>query len=119
MRVELDIADVTKLLAQRWDALSQENRDEDGLHPWPYATKRALGIGSWWEAKVARLGPRDASIGSGGGEKLRDAVAGAGMPEQQQIQPLEFDSVDINVLDDPWMMDLLGGYDFNIEPQMW
>lgn len=53
--------------------------------------------------------------GGGGGEKVGETV-----PEQQQIQALEFNVGDIDILDDPWMMDLLGGgYDINMEPQMW
>ncbi|OBT73988.1 hypothetical protein VF21_05994 [Pseudogymnoascus sp. 05NY08] len=121
VRVELDIGDVTRLLAERWDAVSRADWGGEGLDPWPHATKRALGIGSWWEAKVAKLGPRDTDGGSVGGPKVLEAVAGPGVPEQQSIEALEFDgAVDIDILDDPWMMDLLGGgYDFNMDTQPW
>ena len=114
------IGDVTRLLAERWDAVSRADGDEEGLHPWPHATKRALGIGSWWEGKVSKLGPRTSDGVSGEGGEVREAVAGPVVPEQQQIEALEFDAVDIDILDDPWMMDLLGGgYDLNMEPQLW
>lgn len=120
MRAELDIGDVTRLLAERWDTVSRVDGGGEGLDPWPHATKRALGIGSWWEGKVARLGPRDTDGGSSSGEKVSEAVGSTGVPEQQQIELLGFDAVDIDILDDPWMMDLLGGgYDINMEPQMW
>ncbi|KAL5348077.1 hypothetical protein ACLOAV_006557 [Pseudogymnoascus australis] len=120
VRAELDIGDVTRLLAERWDTVSRVDGGGEGLDPWPHATKRALGIGSWWEGKVARLGPRDTDGGSSSGEKVSEAVGSTGVPEQQQIELLGFDAVDIDILDDPWMMDLLGGgYDINMEPQMW
>lgn len=120
VRAELDIGDVTRLLADRWDAVPREDGMGGGSHPWPHATKRALGIGSWWEGRVARLGPRDTNGGGCGAEKGGETVAGLAVPEQQQIEALAFDSVDIDILDDAWMMDLLGGgYDFNMEPQLW
>ncbi|KFY07957.1 hypothetical protein V492_06681 [Pseudogymnoascus sp. VKM F-4246] len=119
VRVELDIGHVTRLLAERWDEVSQADGGEGELDPWLNATKRALGIGSWWEGKVARLGPQASGEGIGEGEKAREPVAGLVVPEQQQLEALEFDAVDIDILDDPWMMDLLGGgYDFNTEMQL-
>lgn len=127
MRSELDIAEVSQLMAQRWDAvpkaagiererLTEEEEDADelgGLDPWSYTTKRALGIGDWWEGKVANIAATACK------EFTETPVTESGVLEQQQLGTLEFDSVDMDILDDPWMMDLLGaGYDFNMEPQL-
>jgi hypothetical protein len=134
VKTELDIAEVSRLMAQRWEevpraagiereGLREGEEDEDelgGLDPWSYTTKRALGIGSWWEGKVSNLAVITANRESAAAVEASEPVAGSGVPEQQQIEALEFDGVDIDILDDPWMMDLLGGgYDFNVEPQLW
>jgi hypothetical protein len=84
--------------------------------PWSHARKRVLGIGNWWEAKAAAMKAADAERESGPRSEENGAVSGFGLPEQQQIEALEFGEMNIDMLDDTWMNDLLGGYDFSLEP---
>ncbi|KFY44153.1 hypothetical protein V495_03611 [Pseudogymnoascus sp. VKM F-4514 (FW-929)] len=120
VRAELDIGDVTRLLAERWDTVSLEDTDGECMDPWTHATKRALGIGNWWEGMVAKLGLRVSARDSSGVEQVGEMASGQELAEQQHIEDMDFNGVDVDILDDPWMMELLGGgYDFNTEPQMW
>jgi hypothetical protein len=90
------------------------------MDPWTHATKRALGIGNWWEGMVAKLGLRVSARDSSGVEQVGEMASGQELAEQQHIEDMDFNGVDVDILDDPWMMELLGGgYDFNTEPQMW
>lgn len=122
MRQELDLGDIVKLMADRWEQVPPaagiemgsrrvgERGDQCSGDPWSHTRKRILGIGNWWEAKVAAMTAADAERESG----LRAEV-----PGQQQMEALEFGAMNMDTLDDIWMRDLMGGgYEFNLEPYL-
>jgi hypothetical protein len=130
VRQELDLGDIFKLMADRWEQVppaagiemgfrraGERGDDQWSGDPWSHTRKRVLGIGNWWEAKVATMAAADAERESGPGAEENRAVNRFGAPGQQQMEALEFGAMNMDTLDDIWIRDLLGGgYEFNLEP---
>jgi hypothetical protein len=126
---ELDIADVIKLIGDRWErvplAAGLETRplqvgvredDRWPEDPWSHTKRKVLAIGMWWEAKVAAMTGADVESENGPRSEGDRATNEPEISGQQQMDA-EFRAMDMELLDDSWLRDLfVGEYDFNMAP---
>jgi hypothetical protein len=85
---------------------------EDGLWPegsWLLAINKLLVVGNLWEAKIAAMEAADAEKGDGLGPEQNGVGNGFGVPGPQYMDALEFGGMDMDMLDDTWIRDMLGG----------
>ncbi len=130
VRQELDLGEVVKLMSDRWGGVSAaagldtSGMGENGEDLW-ILTKRFMGIGNWWEMKVAaaaaaateaeREGGRGVAVGHGNGNG-NEVVDGLGVPGPQQMEAMDFAAMNVDFLEDVWIKDLLaGGCEFTFE----
>jgi hypothetical protein len=122
VRQEMDFGDVVKLVVDRWDQLPQANgievlpeRTENSQEldqSWFHAMRRILVIKNLWEAKAGAMVASDAERTGGLGTEENGIPNGFAEPGMQPAW--EFGGVNLDLLDDIWMRDMLGGnYDFN------
>jgi hypothetical protein len=85
---------------------------EDGLWPegsWLHVMNKLLVVGNVWEAKIAAIAAADAERGDGPPPEHNGVVNGFGVHGPQQMDALEFGGMDMDILDDTWIRDMLGG----------
>lgn len=119
---ELSFAYVARLMAERRKQVPLASGleidacfdgDKDGslcsLNPWSQSRRKAVGIAHWWEAKVAAIMGTDAEGESSVDTERNGAANGTGVPGQHPVEPFEFEGLNMDMLDDSWIMDLMGG----------
>lgn len=138
VRQELDLGDVIRRIAERWDRVLPAAGIEhgpapavgryDGEHqripedPWSNTKRKVAEIGRWWEAKVAAISATDAAgMGDNGPPEAESVMSldafNSGQPQMNNA--FEFEPMDMDTLDDSWLRDLLGGgHDFNLAPYL-
>jgi hypothetical protein len=128
VRQELDFGDLIKLLVERCEQVAlaegmevaprRASEREDGLWPegsWLHAMNKLLVVRSVWDVKIAAMAAADAERESGPGPEHNGGLNGFGAHGPQQMDPLEFGNMDMDMLDDTWIRDLLGGgYECNL-----
>ncbi|KIN06912.1 hypothetical protein OIDMADRAFT_150163 [Oidiodendron maius Zn] len=127
IRREMDLGDIVKLIVDSWEQVPQaagieiphqpagERGDNQMLEgSWLYGMKGLLVVRSFWEAKVAAMAAADAEREGGPGPEDNRAMNEFGIPGSQQMDALEFGAMNMDMLDDTWLRDGLGGYDFNL-----
>lgn len=122
VRQELDFGELVRLWALRWEnvpaaaGLDTDIMGEKGEGPWSFTRKRFLILANYWDAKVAAMAAADAE--KKGGQAMEDdgTLNGFGAPGQQPMDALDFGAVSMDSLDDVWMRDMFGGYEFPGEP---
>lgn len=126
VRHEIDLGDTIKHIVESWeqvpevagmDATPRLGERGDGQlweGSWVHAMKGLLLVKSCWEAKVAAMTATDAERGGGLGPEDDGAANGLGIPGLQQMDDLEFGAMNLDMLDDTWVRDMFGGYDFNL-----
>ena len=123
VRQELDLREILRLWQERWqmvpaaaglDADLTSDKDEG---PWVYTHRTLLVIGKWWEARVACMIAAERQSDAGQGVEGNGTAEGFGMPQQHQIEAMDFTAMNLDGWDDTWMRDMLGGgYDYFKEP---
>jgi hypothetical protein len=127
VRQEMDFGDIVQLIFDRWEQAPEANGieigtrrsevTEDGYESeqwWFHSMRRILLLKSLWEAKVAAMTAVEAPQVSGGlGTDLNVNFNGVWVPGTQMMDALEFGPMNMDMLDDIWIRDMLGGYDFN------
>ena len=124
IRQEMDLGDILKLIVNRWDEIPESNgiemlpgrveATEDGQmseQSWFHAMKKLLVVLNFWEAKVAAMTAVNSQVGNGVGQQYHPAVNDGGLGIQQ-MDNLDFGGMNVDMLDDVWIRDMLGGYDF-------
>lgn len=112
VRQELDLGEMVKLMLGRWKGvpaapgLDTGGMGEKGEDLWTL-TKRSMGIGNWWETKVAaaaaaaaeseREGGHDVAMGHGNGNG-NEVVNGFGVLGQQQMEARDFAAMNMDPL---------------------
>jgi len=126
VRQEIDLGDVVKIIVARLEQVPQvagiemspqlvgESGELEGT--WFYAMKGLLMVKGCWEAKVAAITAADVGREdeSPSEDNMHLNVNENGVVEPQQIDALDFGAMNIDMLDDTWIRDILGGYDFNL-----
>jgi hypothetical protein len=126
VRQEMNFGDIVQLIVDRWEQVPEANGIEmvpgmakvtkDGVWSepsWFHAMKRVLVVRSLWEAKVAAMTVADADRAGGLKPEESEGVNGLGEPGMQQMDGMEFGGMNVDLLDDAWIQDILGGgYDF-------
>lgn len=127
---ELDLGDVIKLIADRWERVLPAAGIEQSSRPssqnfneqipddtWSNTKRKVSGISKWWETKVAAMSAADLVTRNGASVNL-NAPQGTNAPGQQHANSMfEYGPADVEMLDDNWLRDLMGGgYDFNLAP---
>jgi hypothetical protein len=115
VRQELDISDMVKLMASRWEedamiaALDEGHVDDmfalthDPEHgPWAYIRKRLLMVAHFWETKLANIvQAEERRI-----KEIEDSSLTVAGLDQPQIEQMDFSNMDF--LNDIWMGDYSG-----------
>jgi hypothetical protein len=124
----MDFGDIVKLIVDRWEQVPEANGiemspgraeiTEDGQEseqPLFHAMKKLLAVKSLWDMKVAAMTAADASEGASGlVPEEHGAAGGAWGPGMHIMDSLEFGPMNMEMLDDNWIRDMLGGgFDFN------
>ncbi|KAF4631334.1 hypothetical protein G7Y89_g6795 [Cudoniella acicularis] len=125
VRREVDLADIVKRILDGLEQAPQvagiemnprlvSEREGGQLlkGSWFYVKKVLLVVKNCWEAKFAAMNAADAEREGGPGPEDNDAVNEFGIPGSQQMDALEFGAMNMDMLDDTWMRDLLGGSKF-------
>jgi hypothetical protein len=81
---------------------------------WFYGMRGLLVVRNYWEAKAAAVGAADAERKDGLELEVDGAMYDFGMPGSEQMDALEFGAMHMDILDDTWVRDILGGYDFHL-----
>jgi len=127
IREEMDFGDMVQLIFDRWEQVPEANGIENGAgrsevtedgyeseQSWFHSMKRILRLKGLWEAKVTAMTAMDAPEMSGGlGTDNNVNLNGVWVPGTQMMDALEFGPMNMEMLDDTWIRDMLGGYDFN------
>lgn len=126
---ELNLGAIIKLIADRWELVLPAAGIEQGSRqslrncnngqipedPWSNTKKKVSDIGKWWEAKVAAMYAAD--LDKRNGVSVDSSISqSAEQPEQQDVDNMfEYGPVDMEMVNDNWLRDLMGGgYDFNL-----
>jgi hypothetical protein len=125
VRRELDLGSVIKLIVENFEQVAQaagiemeplvgERRSGQLLERfWLCAARGFLVVKSCWEAKIAAMTAADAGREGGPGPEVHEAAAEFGVLESQKTDTLEIEAMNLDILDDTWIRDMLGSYDFN------
>lgn len=131
IRQEMDFGDIVKLIVDRWDQVPEANgiemlpgrreSTEDGQEsdqPWFHAMRKILVIKNLWEHWDVKVGAMTASDAekTDGQDPVDNGVAnGIVAPGMQHMGAWEYGGMNLDLLDDNWMRDMLGGggCDFN------
>jgi hypothetical protein len=121
--------DITKLIVDSWEHVPRvagieihrsggEKGSERGNAQlfegsWFYAMKGLLVVRSCWDAKVAAMAAADAEREGGTGSEDNGTANEFRIPGSQQMGALDFGAMNIDMMDDSWIRDMLGGYDLN------
>jgi len=125
IRQDMDLGDVLQLIVDRWDKIPQANGIEmppgrveatgDGQmseQSWFHAMKKLLVVRTFWEAKVAAMTAMNSQLANGVGQQYH-STDNDGELGMQQMDNLDFGGMNVDMLDDNWIRDMLGGgYDF-------
>jgi hypothetical protein len=122
VRQEMNFGDMVQLIVDRWEQAPQANGIEmspatveftdDGVfseQSWFHAMKRILVVKNLWEAKVATMTAADAERAGGLIPEHGGGMNGLGAADMQQMDAMEFGGMNIDLLDDTWVKDMLGG----------
>ncbi|KAH8756431.1 hypothetical protein F5882DRAFT_385163 [Hyaloscypha sp. PMI_1271] len=126
VRQEMNFGDIVQLVVDRWEQVTEANRIEivpemakvtkDGAWSepsWFHAMKRVLVLQGLWEAKVAAMTAADVDRAGGLKPQESEGINELGGPGMQQMDGMEFGGMNVDLLDDDWIQDMLGGgYDF-------
>ncbi|KAE9373028.1 hypothetical protein N431DRAFT_544205 [Stipitochalara longipes BDJ] len=126
VRQEMDFGDIVQLIVDRFDKIPQASGievspgrvevTEDGQkseQSWFYEMRRILVVRPLWEAKVAAMTGVIAERTGGLGPQNNSAVNECGGLGMQQMDNMDFGGMNVDMLDDNWIRDMLGGgYDF-------
>jgi len=127
VRQELDFGEVIQLVVDRCEQVPsavgiemgprRASEREDGLWPegsWLHTMNKLLVVRGVWEAKIAAMAAPDAEREDGPGPEHNGTLNGFGVHGTQHMDALDFGGLDIDMLDDNWIRDMLGGgYDNN------
>lgn len=127
VRRELDLGDTVKRIVDIWEqvplAMGIElnprlvaERDNGQLFEgsWLYGMRGLLLVRNYWEAKAAAMAAADAERNGTPELEVDGAMYDNGMPRSDQMDALEFGAMHMDILDDTWVRDILGGYDFHL-----
>jgi hypothetical protein len=127
VRREIDLGDTVKHIVDNWEQVPlvagiitssrlMRERGDGQLWEgsWIHAMKTLSVVKSCWEAKVAAMDAADAEREGGPRPEDNGAVNGLDISGSQQIDSLEFGGMNVDMLDDTWIKDMFGGYDFNL-----
>jgi hypothetical protein len=122
VRQEMDFGDIVQLIVDRWDELPEANGiemgpervevTEDGQmseQSWFHAMKKLLVVRNLWDVKVAAMTAVSAQGASGLGQQYNSTLNGGGELGMHQMDNLEFYGMNVDMLDDNWIRDMLGG----------
>lgn len=122
--------DITKLIVDSWENVPRvasieiprsggqragERGDTQMFEgSWFYAMKGLLVVRSCWEAKVAAMTAADAEREGGPRPEDNGTANEFGIAGSQQMGALDFGAMNLDLMDDTWIRDMLGGCDFNL-----
>jgi hypothetical protein len=119
---ELNFGELIRTWAERWEGvpnaagldINKEGENEES--PWCYTRKLLLVILNWWEVKIAPKIAADTRKSGGQGTEENTAMDTTKTPGQQPME-MDFAVANLDLLDDVWMKDILGGgYEFFRDP---
>jgi hypothetical protein len=123
----MDLGDTLKRIVDAWEQVPLATgielsprlvaeRDNGQLleGSWLYGMRGLLVVRNFWEAKVTTMAAADVERKGGSELEVDGAMYDFGMPGSEQMDALEFGAMHIDILDDTWVRDILGGYDFHL-----
>lgn len=127
MRREIDLGDTVKHIVDTWEqvplatGMEMSTRlvaERDGGQllegSWLYGMRGLSVVRNYWESKVAAMTTADAERNGGPELEVDGAMYDFGMAGSEQMDALEFGATNMDILDDNWIRDILGGYDFHL-----
>lgn len=123
---EFDFGQLMKTWMDRWEGIpaaagldtDMSSETEDG--PWVHTRKLLQGIVNWFEAKIKPMLEKETRMAQGEDQPLANGAPSMNGFEatEQQMEGIDFASVNLDFLDDEWTRHVLGsGYEFFREPQ--
>lgn len=125
LRRELDLGEIVKRIIDSWEQVPQavgidmksirESQSGDAQarnRPCYYAIRVLYVVRSCWETKVAAMAAADAEHNGASGVGNDGIMNEFGTSGLQQADTWDFGAMNMDMLDDAWMRDILGGYDF-------
>jgi hypothetical protein len=118
----MNFGDVVQLVVDRWEQVPEASSfemspvavevTEDGVfseQSWFHAMKKILVVKNFWEAKVAAMEATDSEKAGKLMSEDNGALNGIGGPIVLQMDAMEFGGLNLDLLDDAWIKDMLGG----------
>jgi hypothetical protein len=119
----MNFGDIVQLVVDRWEQFHEANGikmsprtvevttedDVSSEQSWLHAMKRIVVLRSLWEAKLAAMTAADAEKAGGLMPEENGGMNGLGGPGMQQMDAMEFGGVNVDLFDDAWIKDMLGG----------
>jgi hypothetical protein len=122
VREELDFGKIVQLIVDRFAQVPQASGLElspriihiiehgtESEQPWFHTMGRIMVLRSLWEAKVTAMTLAEAEKESGRLSNDNEAMVGLGGPSMHHMEPMDFGVMNIDMSDDSWIRDMLGG----------
>lgn len=117
VREELDLGATVRHMAECWGIVGDNqnpgpSRESDiAQDAWSFTKRRLIGIGNWWDLKVAAMKAAEAEMEEG----VMDVGEDVGT-QAQQMEGLDFAPLSTEFWDDMWMRDwAMGGNEFTMD----
>jgi hypothetical protein len=114
---ELDMKEVLRLWSLRWSqvpaaaGLEESERNGGNSDVWTYTKDKLTSISAWFELKMASMSAADDERHNGRASEGSETLNGS-LPVQHQMD-VDFPTINFDPLDEAWMRDMLGGFDFS------